>query len=126
MTDLSDSYDPMVELEAMVRAAGQYVQASDDLRPRVLETARTQRGEQRAQRWIRRLACCVVLLTGMTASVGDRGELNGGSQRFALAVDPFFQPASNTSAVRVDAGWGVVEAFTELRRQQSEMLRLSM
>ena len=56
VTDSSDSYEPLSDIEAMVRSAANYVQVSNDLRPRVLEAAREKSGERRARRFIRQAA----------------------------------------------------------------------
>src|SRR5262245_58913900 len=65
----TDPNDPgSSEIESLIRAAGGYVGASDDLRPRVLEAARLQRHERRAQRWLRRSAVAVLLIA-MVGSV---------------------------------------------------------
>ena len=50
MGDIPNWHESAREVEAMLLAAGGYVRASDDLRPRVLEGARLQRRELRARR----------------------------------------------------------------------------
>jgi hypothetical protein len=115
------------ELEAMVRAAGGYVRASDDLRPRILETARAQQGEQRARRWIRRIAVCVALAAVFAAS-GDHLLAVAGIGR-ELALNPSNSQAMHSQAEKYtasggDIGWGLVKAFTELRHRQSAAFRL--
>jgi hypothetical protein len=110
----------------MLRAAGDYVRASEDLRPRVLEAARAQCGEQRARRFIRHAAVCVVLLASFMASVSQVPETAGADQEVALnAADSrtMFSRAQ-TYAARGDIGWGMVKAFTELRCRQSAAFRL--
>ncbi len=125
MTDTRDwrdpSDEPWEEVEAMVRAAGQYVAASDDLRPRVLETARTECGEQRAQRIIRQAAIAVVLTAMLTLS-GDRGLDSVGASRQLADSQSIFSRAASSG----DAGWGMVDAFRELRHEQAKALRVSL
>ena len=127
--DWNESFNeegPLNEVEAMVRAAGDYVQASDDLRPRVLETARTQCGEQRAQRCIQRIAVCFVLLAVFTTSGHHSVETAETHQQGILAAadsDGIFLRAEATVIQGGDCGWGMVEAFSELRRRQAEVLR---
>jgi hypothetical protein len=127
--DLQSLPEPLDDVEAMVRAAGHYVQASQDLRPRVLERARTLHGERRARLWVRHLALVVILLMGLPASVDDRVELTAARRPFpAIAADPNLVRAQ--AGVSKDNGgnlsWGLVETFTELRRQQSQVLRLEL
>lgn len=130
MIESRDWYDPTSEVEAMVRAAGDYVQASEDLRPRVLETARAQSGEQRAQRCIRQVALFVVLLAIFTPSGRHRLETGDAPQQRSLAAadsESMFSRAETIVARSGgDLGWGMVEAFTELRRRQAEVFRLTL
>jgi hypothetical protein len=113
--------EPSDEIEAMVRDAGGYVAASEDLRPRVLETARAQSGERRAQRCIRQAAVFVVLSAILTMSSGG---FDSGPQRFLPLADAesIFLRAESGG----DCGWGMVEAFTEIRHQQAKVLRLTL
>lgn len=116
------------DVEALIRAAGGYVRASDDLRPRILEAARLQRHERRAQRWLWRAAVVVLLL----ATVG--GTLEQGNARstrpigivMAAGFDEFFVPTAVASVGATDGDWRMIDAFTELRRQQAQVLRLSL
>lgn len=127
MNDLRGMYEPLDDLEAMIRGAGDYVRASEDLRPRVLETARAQCGEQRAKRCIRQVAVFVVLLAAFTASAGHVLETTGAGQKVALNAadsDRMHSQAETHAARGGDIGWGMVEAFTELRRRQSAAFRL--
>ena len=127
MAELHSWCEPIDDIEAMVRAAGDYVQASDDLRPRVLETARIQSGEQRAQRRIRRMAILFVLLAMFTPSSRDPVEAAGDHPWNTLSVasseSAFSQTAAAVDRGGGDFGWGLVEAFTELRHQQAAALR---
>jgi len=126
--DVRHPFEPVDDIEALVRAAGEYVQASEDLRPRTLETARALRAEKRARQWVH-LAAAVILLVGLRASVDDRVELAAARRPFpAIAADP------NRVRAEAETGedrgssltWGLVETFTELRRQQSQVLRLAL
>lgn len=105
---------PFDHVEAMVRAAGGYVHASGDLRPRVLETARMERRSRRAKRWIVGAAAAVVALAVTFAAL--------------LARQP--RPSSNQPAEYVRAGmagggastWRLVDLFTSLREKQAEAI----
>ncbi|MGE3243607.1 MAG: hypothetical protein AB7G28_20910 [Pirellulales bacterium] len=125
---LDNSSADTADVEALIRSAGGYVRASDDLRPRILEAARLQRHERRAQRWLRRAAVVVLLL----ATVGGTLEQdNARSTRpigivMAAGFDEFFVPTAVASVGATDGDWRMIDAFTELRRQQAQVLRLSL
>jgi poly(3-hydroxybutyrate) depolymerase len=129
MIDARDWNDAQADVEALVRAAGGYVRASDDLRPRVLEAARLQSGERRARQRIRHVALVAAALAFMTAAsppgLDGRGSRPAG---FVLAagLDDVFSPAAGGSARCGDGDWRMIEAFTELRRQQAQVLRFSL
>jgi hypothetical protein len=122
--DLGDQFDSMDELESIVRAAGDVVFASEDLRPRVLEMARQQMRERRARRWARRLAMGVVALTTLTASNSSP------DARRPLAAALAYPVGFSTDGVRnasgIDPDWGMVDGFTEMRRLQAEVLRATL
>jgi hypothetical protein len=125
VTECREPFDPLSDLEAMVRAAGGYVQPSEDLRPRVLEAARAQQGEKRARRWIRRAAACVVLVAVLAASASRMAGLGVDPELALNATDSqaMHSRAESYSSGR-DLSWGLVKAFTELRRRQSAAFRL--
>jgi hypothetical protein len=111
----------------MLRAAGGYVQASEDLRPRVLEAARAQRGEQRVLRLIRRTAVCVALAALSGGSAGQLLAVAGVGRQLALSSvssQAIHSRAERYAGSGEDLGWGLVKAFTELRHRQSAALRL--
>jgi hypothetical protein len=126
----SQVWDESIEdVEAMVRAAGHYVRTSDDLRPRVLEAARLQCGEQRAQRCLRRLAAFVVLVALFTAA--DRHGIDEQRSSFNnMLIEAGFEeldaPAPPDTIRVGDGDWRIIDAFTKLRRQQARLFRLEI
>ena len=124
MIDSPNFSSPLDEVEALIRSAGGYVRASDDLRPRVLENARLQCGERRMRRrfW---QAAAVVLLCGMiTSSVLHQPEN-------AIAIDAQSAGWTNpmltsleAAARSSDPSWQTVESFTQLRLRQAQLLHL--
>jgi hypothetical protein len=128
LTDSLHWEDAMGDVEAMVRSAGHYVRASDDLRPRVLEMASVQRGEEWAQRCIRRIALVVVLLATFT-TVGRHPLLNTGSVAehtlFSAELERSLTRAALPSVGAGHPSWNAVEALTNLRERQAEALRLT-
>jgi hypothetical protein len=116
-------------VEAMVLAAGQYVGASDDLRPRVLEAVRLQCGEQSVQRRLRHVALVVVLLALLTPELRQgfnepQMRLSGGIEEIGFDVLNSLSPAATTRSG--DGDWRMIDAFTKLRRQQAQLLRFEI
>jgi hypothetical protein len=129
VTDSMNWDESLCEIEDLVRAAGSYVEASRDLRPRVLEAARTECAERRAQRSIRQLAIVVVMLTVFTIPGGHGlGTQADRLPTMLAAVDSahIFSQAENKVSQGRERGWAMVEAFTDLRRQQADVLRLEL
>jgi hypothetical protein len=125
VTELGHSGESMRDVEAAVRAAGNYIQPSRDLRPRVLETARALRTERRAQRHIKHMAVLVVLLGVFSASSGyrlERDQAVGPRSISEVEAKCLFPPANLSLTRGAEIGWAIVEAFTEVRRQQAEVL----
>lgn len=116
LVDWQERYD---EVEALVQAAGGYVQASDDLRPRVLETARTEVGELRGRRWVRQ-ASLAAAIVGIAVSIRTT---TGGNEPKIADADAVYEQASQKSVGAGGFGWALVQAFCELRERQSEKLQ---
>ena len=122
-------WDNSDDVEAILRAASGYVVASDDLRPRVLEAVRAQCSERRTQNHLGRIALFVMLLVVFT--VGLRPDpthpfraLSGPSS--AAGVAELISPVSASIPRSGDGDWRIVDAFTKLRRQQAQVLRLEI
>lgn len=129
MTECGGWQNEDAEIEVLVRAAGEYVRASDDLRPRVLEAARLQRRERLARGWIRAAAALVVVAAFVTAA--GREEFDAHRPRpMAMALsagfDRFLMPTAGASPRCGDGDWRMFEAFSELRRQQAQVLRAAV
>ena len=115
---------PFDEIEALIRTAKDYVRPSDDLRPRVLETARRQRREQRIQRQFWQIAALIFFCGMLTHSIRQMPE---------AAVAPAHETGVDAGAILTsaataspshDPSWEMVESFTQLRRRQAQLLRL--
>lgn len=126
MSDFDAFGDSIDELEALVLASAGYVRASDDLRPRVLESARMELREQRAKHSMRH-ALLFVLLAGTCTSAHVDGDSVREFPQVAAAMKQLDAPAASVPSVdNGDIGWNVVDAFTELRRRQSEVLPIEL
>jgi hypothetical protein len=122
-----DYSEPLYEIEALVRQAGNYVRASDDLRPRVLETARAERRERRAQSWLWQAAFSVVLLGMLAAAMGQRREVTAARQPgAALEASQVCAREEAAAATGRDVTWELVDAFTKLRQRHAALLRLAL
>ena len=127
MTEMYDQ--PLDDVEALVKAAGQYVRASDDLRPRVLEAARMCCGEQRAQRCLRHVAAFTCLLALFNVALRQPFHDEPSRANEMLMAAGFHEAVSPTSATSIrngDGDWRMIDAFTKLRRQQAQLLRLEI
>jgi hypothetical protein len=101
------------------------VRASDDLRPRVLETVRTERGERRAQRCLRQAAMFFILLATFTTALRPHFDSMLGfssSTWLAASSDRLLNEAETTAANGGDMAWRLVETLTELRQRQAAAL----
>jgi hypothetical protein len=124
MSDRRQPRESFGDLESLVRAAGAYVQPSRDLRPRVLEAARLESGELKARRHIGRLALCAALFAMLTISGAERPDSPGMFHQWTLIAAEAHVDSATGARARGDNGWSLVEAYTELRRRQAEVLRL--
>lgn len=99
----------------MVRAAGTYVRASNDMRPRVLETARIERRQRRGKRWIVASAVAAAIVMVATASLLARQDF-GGANRPAAYVEAGMAGGGYAST------WRLADLFAALREKQSEAI----
>jgi hypothetical protein len=132
VAEFFDHYESMrddeQEIEALVRAAGGFVRASDDLRPRVLETIRLQRGERRAQGHIRRAALLCAIFAMLTAAFPPTTGLPARWQQSAWltpSTASLLLPAQASATSGGDVAWNLVDALTELRRRQASVFNNS-
>jgi hypothetical protein len=112
------------DIEEMVRAAGGYLEVSDDLRPRTLEEARDESCETSTRFWIAVLASVIVFLA---MSAGElRGRLSSTPPLKASVsanCDQLHAVAlRKAEEENVDPSWSLVDAFSELRQRQSNLI----
>lgn len=124
MRDTSESFD---EIEALVRSAADYVQVSKDLRPRTLDAARLTSGERRIRRCIYQSALTAALLVwSVTASI-SRLDIRDDLRELTFATTGVYPVSSaRISGGSGDAAWSLVDAYTELRGRQADVLRLKL
>jgi len=124
MAELQYLHGPLDDVETMIRMAQDYVCASDDLRPRVLELARAERRARHVRRWFSLWALVFAAVVPLVISrlhattVGDRLEVEEATlQKHAFS-------AADPAVLSSDPSWRMVETFTQLRKIQAELLRL--
>lgn len=122
MIEPLDPHDPIAEVETLIRAAGNYVQPSDDLRPRVMEAVRAERVE-RTVRWrICQAAVLFFVLNLLATSTLHNVEIADGASLPVQRADG----SSETLSTVEEESWDTVESFRELRRRQAYLLRLQL
>jgi hypothetical protein len=123
MSKPNDWCETFGEVESLIRASADFVQPSRDLRPRVLEAGRLENGERRARRRIGRAGSFAAMLAFFTVSAVEWIDTSDTFRHLTLVAS-----ASHAASMRDgsggDSGWALVEAYTELRRRQAEVLRL--
>jgi len=111
------------QLESIVRAAGGYIRPTDDLRPSTLEAARDACRQRRISRRFGGLAILVVLLaaTGIPEFLfsSQRGKA------FVRSSELHRRAAQNAVERGVGTNWALYEVFSELRREQADLLQHS-
>ena len=125
MTDSRDWQEPDNDLERLVRAAGHYVQASSDLRPRVIESARAECGQRRLRRRLLQVAIVLICVGLLAASTRQfRNSTHTSRDAWLMGAFPHGGSVWQSSGRPADAlGWETVDAFTEVRRRQAEAIR---
>lgn len=111
------------DVEEMVRAAGDYLEVTDDLRPQTLEQARNE-SRKTSTRFSIAVAVIVVFLA-MSAGM-FRGRLSS-TPSFLAGVsadgDHLYAAALQKAAqANVDPSWSLVDAFSELRQRQASLI----
>ena len=120
--------DPSAEfgdIEEMVRAAGGYLDISDDLRPRTLEEARHDRLGSSNRTWMVVVVAVLVLCAMSASQLLDRFSMASPPSALVRAnADQLMQTAAQRKATQVKAQvcWTLVDSFSELRQRQASLL----
>ncbi|TWU28060.1 hypothetical protein [Bythopirellula polymerisocia] len=122
--DLNQRGDRFAGLEESIRLAGNYIQPTDDLRPKTLEAARSA-SYQRRTNWRAGAMIAAVLLV----AIGQATNQFGWPVRrpiAATAINHEFAQRQQALERGINPGWGLYEAFCELRSKQANLLRDSL
>lgn len=122
MSESSEESTDLGAIEAMIRAAGDHVVPSRDLRPRLIESVRRRRSSDRRRQLVTAVALpSVVFFAALTNRALDaRDTLSEAAprQRVARAMASY-QAGSPES--RIDRQfWGLADAFRHVQQQQAE------
>lgn len=123
MTKRSNDDDSvLVPVELLIRAAGNYVVPSDNLRPRTLEAAREKAADRAG--FFRLARLFLVLLFCSAASVPALDRLAAWHDKSVSPSGSEMQNQANQIATEKGVGphWGLYEAFNRLRNHQAENL----
>lgn len=121
--------EPFAPIESLLRAAENFVQPSDDLRPKTLESAREQRSQQKINRRIGGMAVAVILLAtlGLPDFLTPSPARKSDSSPFVATAYDMHQRAARLAAdTHVDPSWALLEAFVELRHSQAKLFSNSL
>jgi hypothetical protein len=113
------------DVEDLVRQAGGYVRPSEEMRPRVIEAARAESRERQAQRRIWQAALALAAWGAISIATAGRFSTNSSFSAGMLHAQAELRQADAHSAEIGAAGWGMVDSFTNLRRRQAELLRMT-
>jgi hypothetical protein len=127
--DDNSPFESFDSLESIVRAAGGYVQPTDDLRPRTIEAARESCSRRR---WNFRLGAVAMVVIALAISdlpsrimASQAGQLDNPSQ-VIRGYDLHEQASLRMAHTGFDSSWAVYEAFAELRKKQADLFDAAM
>lgn len=113
-------------LESQIRAAGRYVRASDDLRPAVIEAARSERS---ASHGAASLAVCTgaaVLITWLAAGLSHRADVQRRQTAATIEQADVWQLDATVreriETADVGANWSLADVLSTVRVRQAELL----
>jgi hypothetical protein len=119
--DSRGEYDPVCEIEGLIRSASNYVRVSRDLRPRVVDAARLNIRERRVRRVIRQIVVAAAIATWIVISTIGRMKTPYANHGLPITAAGAFPIPARVAGGGED--WTLVDIFTELRDKQADVLR---
>lgn len=116
MSDHEYQVESCSDIEMMIRSAGTYVGASDDLRPRTMEAAREQSFEKHAKRTLTRVMLAIGLVFFLIAPLMQ--QVSKLPVPVGLSSHEIQRRAVNQAHCGVEYHWAIVDVFSDLRRNQ--------
>lgn len=120
-----EAFRSLEQIESVIRAAGQYVRPSEDLRPRTLEAAREHCNDRRAERKLGGFAIAVLLLVTVSPPAIQFVDVLRSTPSAPTAAEMHHRALDYGAQPNVGMHWGLAEAFTQLRRVQAARLNHS-
>lgn len=112
----------MQQIEAAIRAAGNYVLPSEDLRPRTLDAAHEHCGDRRAEQKLGGFVIAVLLLVMISSPAIHYIDALRTRSTAPSATEMQDRGLRYASDPHIGSNWGLTEAFTQLRRLQANRL----
>lgn len=127
-SDEPGSMDPhsIRQIETAIRAAGDYVQPSGDLRPRTLEAAREHCGDLRAEQKVGGFVIAVLLCVVIMSPAFRYVDFMRAQSVAPTAIEMQRRGLQHAADPHVGSNWGLTEAFTQLRRLQADRFGATM
>ena len=121
-TRIEREQDDLFDVEAQIRAARNYVVPSNNLRPKVLEAARELNEDRQSTRRLRRLCIALLLLGCLSVRMVDHLIVWHERRQLPTAIELEQRALDMEVAGNVSPHWGLLEAFSQLRRVQAARL----
>jgi hypothetical protein len=112
----------MQQIESAIRAAGNYVRPSEDLRPRTLEAAREHCGDRRAEQKLGGFVIAVLLLVMIGSPAIHYMHALRRQSTAPSATEMQDRGLRYAADPHIGSNWGLSEAFTQLRRLQANRI----
>ena len=114
--------DDPVSVESMIRAAGSFVEPSEDLRPRALEAARENYRNRRARRKLGGVVIFCLSLFGLVTLQAPYADVLHSKVTAPSSAEMQQRAIAIGSLPHVGSEWGTAEAFKQLRQYQASWL----
>ena len=125
MTDPHTHDQSFEQIESAIRAAGDYIQPSEDLRPRTLEAARDDCGDRRAEKRLGVFVFAVVMLVMIGSPIIHNLEKLRRESSAPSTTEMQQRGLHYAADPTIGPNWGLSEAFSQLRRLQADRLNRS-
>ncbi|MFK8113262.1 MAG: hypothetical protein AB8B91_13725 [Rubripirellula sp.] len=119
---MTDSSHQRESVETIIRAAGDYVQPSDDLRPRTLQAARDLCGDRRAERKLGGLVIAILVVAFISSPVTQYVQALRSQTAPTSSAEMQERALVYSEQPGVGSNWAMAEAFSQLRRAQASKI----